>query len=54
MRDYAFRAVRNSLQAMNGAVDAGAVRLTLQRLMFRAIDRLPAVKRWMGSRMGRD
>ena len=54
MRGYAFRAVRNSLQAMNGAVDAGAARLTLQRLMFRAIDRLPAVKRWMGSRMGRD
>jgi 2-polyprenyl-6-methoxyphenol hydroxylase-like FAD-dependent oxidoreductase len=54
MRDYAFRAVRNSLQAMNGAVDAGAVRLTLQRAMFRAIDRMPLVKRWMGSRMGRD
>jgi len=54
MRDYAFRAVRNSLNAMNGAVDAGAMRLTLQRLMFRAIDRLPALKRWMGSRMGRD
>ena len=54
MRDYAFRAVRNSLQAMNGAVDAGPLRLTLQRAMFRAIDRLPAAKRWMGSRMGRD
>jgi 2-polyprenyl-6-methoxyphenol hydroxylase-like FAD-dependent oxidoreductase len=54
MRDYAFRAVRNSLQAMNGAVDAGAMRLTLQRLMFRTIDRLPPLKRWMGSRMGRD
>ena len=54
MRDYAFRAVSKSLQAMKGAVDAGAVRLTLQRLLFRTIDRLPPLKRWMGSRMGRD
>jgi salicylate hydroxylase len=54
MRDYGFRSVHNSLQAMRSAVDAGQVRLTLQRLMFRAIDRMPPVKRWMASRMGRD
>jgi 2-polyprenyl-6-methoxyphenol hydroxylase-like FAD-dependent oxidoreductase len=54
MRDYGFRAVRNSLRAMRQSVDTGPVQLTLQRLMFRAIDRLPAVKRWMASRMGRD
>jgi hypothetical protein len=39
---------------MRQSVDTGPVQLTLQRLMFRAIDRLPAVKRWMASRMGRD
>jgi 2-polyprenyl-6-methoxyphenol hydroxylase-like FAD-dependent oxidoreductase len=54
MRDYGFRAVRNSLRAMRQTVDAGAVRLTLQRLMFRAIDRIPPLKRWMASGMGRD
>jgi 2-polyprenyl-6-methoxyphenol hydroxylase-like FAD-dependent oxidoreductase len=54
MRDYGFRAVRNSLKAMRQSVDAGLLRLTAQRLMFRAIDRLPPVKRWMASRMGRD
>src|SRR5262249_8200143 len=54
MRNYGFRSVRNSLRAMRQTVDAGPVRLTLQRLMFRAIDRLPPVKRWMASRMGRD
>jgi len=54
MRDYGFRAVRNSLRAMQQSVDAGPVRLTLQRAMFRAIDRLPPLKRWMARGMGRD
>jgi 2-polyprenyl-6-methoxyphenol hydroxylase-like FAD-dependent oxidoreductase len=54
MRDYGFRAARNSLKAMRQSVDAGALSLTAQRLMLRAIDRLPPVKRWMASRMGRD
>jgi 2-polyprenyl-6-methoxyphenol hydroxylase-like FAD-dependent oxidoreductase len=54
MRDYGFRSARNSLNAMRQTVDAGPVRLTLQRLMFRAIDRLPAIKRRMASGMGRD
>src|SRR5215469_2850217 len=54
MRDYGFRAVRNSLQAMRRTVDVGPARLTLQRLMFRAVDRLPALKRRMASGMGRD
>jgi salicylate hydroxylase len=54
MRDYGFRAVRNSLQAMRQSVDAGPVQLTLQRAMFRAIDRVPPLKRWMASGMGRD
>jgi len=54
MRDYGFRAAGNSLRAMRQSVDAGALSLTAQRLMFRAIDRLPPVKRWMASRMGRD
>jgi 2-polyprenyl-6-methoxyphenol hydroxylase-like FAD-dependent oxidoreductase len=54
MRDYGFRAARNSLKAMRQSVDAGALSLTAQRLMLRTIDRLPPVKRWMASRMGRD
>ena len=54
MRDYGFRAARNSLNAMRQSVDAGAWSLTWQRLMLRTIDRLPPVKRWMASRMGRD
>ncbi len=54
MRDYGFRAARNSLHAMRQSVDAGALSLTWQRLMLRTIDRLPPVKRWMAARMGRD
>ena len=54
MRDYGFRAARNSLHAMRQSVDAGQLSLTCQRLAFRAIDRLPPIKRWMASRMGRD
>ncbi len=53
MRDYGFRAVRNSLHAMRQTVDAGPLSLTAQRLMFRAIDRVPLLKRWMASGMGR-
>ncbi|HEY1542770.1 MAG TPA: NAD(P)/FAD-dependent oxidoreductase [Xanthobacteraceae bacterium] len=54
MRDYGFYAARNSLKAMRQSVDAGTLSLTAQRLMLRTIDRLPPVKRWMASRMGRD
>jgi 2-polyprenyl-6-methoxyphenol hydroxylase-like FAD-dependent oxidoreductase len=54
MRRYGFRAARNSLHAMRQSVEAGALSLTWQRLMLRTIDRLPPVKRWMASRMGRD
>jgi salicylate hydroxylase len=54
MRHYGFRAARNSLRAMRQSVEAGPVSLTVQRLMFRAIDRMPPVKRWMANGMGRD
>jgi 2-polyprenyl-6-methoxyphenol hydroxylase-like FAD-dependent oxidoreductase len=54
MRDYGFRAVRNSLRAMRQSIDAGALSLTWQRLMFRTIDRMPFAKRWLANRMGRD
>ncbi len=53
MRGYGFRAARTSLRAMRQSVDAGPARLTAQRLIFRAIDRLPPVKRWMAAGMGR-
>jgi salicylate hydroxylase len=54
MRDYGFQAVRNSLRAMRQSVDAGPLRLTCQRMMFRTIDRVPPVKRWLANQMGRD
>ena len=54
MRDYGFGAACRSLTAMRQSVDVPPLRLAWQRLVFRAIDRLPPVKRWMASRMGRD
>jgi 2-polyprenyl-6-methoxyphenol hydroxylase-like FAD-dependent oxidoreductase len=54
MRDYGFGAARRSLAAMRQAVDVGPLRLARQRLFFRAVDRVPALRRWMANGMGRD
>jgi salicylate hydroxylase len=52
MRDYGFRAVRNSLKAMHQTVTDSRRALILSRLTTRAIDVLPPVKRLMARRLG--
>ena len=52
MLDYGFRAVRTSLHAMNQAIVESRVRSVLSRTALRVIDRVPALKRAMLSRMG--
>jgi 2-polyprenyl-6-methoxyphenol hydroxylase-like FAD-dependent oxidoreductase len=54
MRDYGFRAVRNSLKAMHQTVTDSPPALMLSRLTMRAIDALPPVKRLMASRLGEE
>jgi 2-polyprenyl-6-methoxyphenol hydroxylase-like FAD-dependent oxidoreductase len=54
MLDYGFRAVQNSYKAMQQTLDQGAVALAAQRLVFRAIDRLPPLKRHLSKRMGEE
>ena len=51
MLDYGFRAVRTSLHAMNQAIVESRVRSVLSRTALRVIDRVPAFKRAMFSRM---
>jgi salicylate hydroxylase len=51
MLDYGFRAVRTSLHAMNQAIVESRVRTVLSRAALRVIDRVPAFKRAMFSRM---
>ena len=54
MRDYGFRAVRNSLKAMHQTVTDSRVALALSRLSMRAIDALPPVKRMVARRLGEE
>jgi salicylate hydroxylase len=54
MRDYGFKAVRNSLKAMREVTGRGPLSLTLSRGVLRAIDRLPPVKRMMARGMGEE
>jgi hypothetical protein len=54
MRVYGCGAAQRSLMAMRQAVDVGPLRLAWQRLFFRTVDRVPALKRWMANGMGRD
>jgi 2-polyprenyl-6-methoxyphenol hydroxylase-like FAD-dependent oxidoreductase len=54
MRDYGFKAVAESLAAMHQMVDSTALRRTLSRTFFRAVDRLPGVKRRIFARMGEE
>ena len=51
MLDYGFRAVRTSLHAMNQAIVESRVQSVLSRAALRVIDRVPAFKRAMFSRM---
>ena len=54
MRDYGFKAVRNSLKAMQEVTGRGPLSLALSRGVLRAIDRLPPVKRMMARGMGEE
>ena len=54
MRDYGFRAVRNSLKAMHQTVNESRPALMFSRLTMRAIEALPPVKRLMASRLGEE
>jgi 2-polyprenyl-6-methoxyphenol hydroxylase-like FAD-dependent oxidoreductase len=52
MRDYGFRAVRTSLDAMNQAIVESHLRAMLSRMVLRFINRVPPLKRRMLGRMG--
>jgi salicylate hydroxylase len=52
MLDYGFRAVRGSLRAMEQAIPRNGLRLLVSRALFRIVDRVPALKRWMFRGMG--
>ncbi len=54
MRDYGFRAVRHSLHAMHQTVTDSVPALLSSRLMFRAINMLPPLKRLMAQRLGEE
>ena len=53
MRDYGFRAVRNSLKAMRQTVTDSTLALVFSRTMLRAINALPSVKQRMARRLSR-
>ncbi len=54
MIDYGFEAVRNSLRAMEQTTSDNALRRIASRAAFRAIDRLPPVKRWFAASLGNE
>ncbi len=54
MIDYGFKAVRNSLRAMEQTTNDNAVGRIVSRAAFRAIDRLPPVKRWFAASLGNE
>jgi hypothetical protein len=54
MAAYGFRAVRTSLHAMNQAMIENPAQLMLSRAALWTINRVPAFRRWMFSRMGEE
>jgi salicylate hydroxylase len=54
MIDYGFKAVRNSLGALEQTTSDSAVRRIFSRAAFRAIDRLPPVKRRFAAGLGNE
>jgi 2-polyprenyl-6-methoxyphenol hydroxylase-like FAD-dependent oxidoreductase len=54
MRDYGFRAVRNSLKAMHQTVTDSRLLLLFSRLTMRAVHAAPPVKRLMARRLGEE
>jgi 2-polyprenyl-6-methoxyphenol hydroxylase-like FAD-dependent oxidoreductase len=54
MIDYGFKAVRNSLRAMEQTTTDNVLGRLASRAAFRAIDRLPPVKRWFAASLGNE
>jgi len=54
MIDYGFKAVQNSLRAMEQTMTDSAMERILSRAAFRAIDRLPPLKRWFAASLGNE
>jgi 2-polyprenyl-6-methoxyphenol hydroxylase-like FAD-dependent oxidoreductase len=54
MIDYGFKAVRDSLQAMQQAMTDNEVARVVSRVAFRTIDRLPPAKRWFARNLGNE
>jgi 2-polyprenyl-6-methoxyphenol hydroxylase-like FAD-dependent oxidoreductase len=54
MRDYGFKAVRSSLQAMQQTTGQGPVAMALSRTAFRVINQLPPIKRLMARGLGEE
>lgn len=54
MINYGFKAVRNSLRAMQQTTTDSAVSRVLSRVAFRAIDRLPPIKRRFAASLGNE
>jgi salicylate hydroxylase len=54
MIDYGFKAVRDSLQAMQQAISANEFARTVSRAVLRTVDRLPPLKRRFARRMGNE
>ena len=54
MIDYGFKAVRNSLRAMEQTTADNALGRIASRAALRAIDRLPPVKRWFAASLGNE
>lgn len=54
MREYGFRAVRNSLKAMHQTVSDSRPALMFSRLTMRVVDALPPMKRLMARRVGEE
>jgi hypothetical protein len=53
MIDYGFKAVRNSLRAMEQSTSDSTVSRMVSRAMFRTVDRLaPPLKRWFAASLG--
>jgi 2-polyprenyl-6-methoxyphenol hydroxylase-like FAD-dependent oxidoreductase len=54
MIDYGFKAVSDSLRAMEQAMSDSDLARMASRTVFRAIDRMPPVKRWFAARLGNE
>ena len=53
-RRQGFRAVRDSLAAMNQSITTNPIKLMVSRAVLRTIDRVPLLKRRMADALGND